>query len=320
MKKLGIMFIVSLIVLSGDIRHKTAPHLPDGPIEIVVPAEPSGGWDLTARAIQSVLKQKDIVRNSVHIVYKPGSGGDKGWNYVNTQDKPTISMTSSLILSNYILGQSKLKPDDFTPLAILAKEWQTVALPKGSAIQNGKQLLRHIKQYPGEVKIGFAPGLGNDDQLSFVRAAEMYGIDPFDIQFYQYDSSEELIQGLIRHEIEAASMTASEAKKYYKTGEITLAAVTSEKRLSGFGSVPTWKEQGIPFVFSHWRGIMGPKNMSDEEVLYWDQALKKVTSSAEWKRKIKEQDWESFYLNSRETKRFLEEQSRFYKDIMSGDQ
>lgn len=42
MKKLGIMFIVSLIVLSGDIRHKTAPRLPDGPIEIVVPAEPSG--------------------------------------------------------------------------------------------------------------------------------------------------------------------------------------------------------------------------------------------------------------------------------------
>lgn len=64
---------------------------------------------------------------------------------------------------------------------------------------------------------------------------------------------------------------------------------------------------------------MGPKNMSEEEISYWDQALKKVTSSPEWKRKINEQDWESFYLNSRETKRFLEEQSAFYQSIMTGN-
>ncbi|SPU14177.1 YflP [Bacillus subtilis] len=259
------------------------------------------------------------MKDDVHIVYKSGGGGEKGWKYVNKSSKQTISMTSSLILSNDLLGQSKLKMSDFTPLAILSKEWQTVALPKGSALTNGKDVLNEINMHPGKVRIGFAPGFGNDDQLSFVRAADMYGIDPFDIQFSQYDSSEQLIQALIRHEIEAASMTLSEAKPYERNGDITLAAVTSDKRLPGFPNVPTWKEQGIPFVFSHWRGILGPKNMSEEEISYWDQALKKVTSSPEWKRKINEQDWESFYLNSRETKRFLEEQSAFYQSIMTGN-
>ncbi|ATH94492.1 tripartite tricarboxylate transporter substrate binding protein [Bacillus glycinifermentans] len=319
MKKLMVILICLLILLPGDARKAAAPRLPEGPIEIVVPAEPSGGWDLTAQAIQSVLTQKQIVNSDVRIVYIPGSGGDKGWKYVNQSDKQTISMASSLILSNYILGQSKLKIDDFTPLAILAKEWQVVALPKGSALKNGKDVLDGIKKRPGEVKIGFSPGLGNDDQLSIVRAADMYGIDPFDIQFLQYGSSEELVRALVRHEIEAASMTVSEAKTYERNGDITLAAVTSDKRLPAFPHVPTWKEQGIPFVFSHWRGVLGPKNMTEEEVSYWDEALQKVTSSPEWKRKINELDWESFYLNSRETKRFLDEQSAFYQSIMAGD-
>lgn len=42
--------------MQGDIRQAAAPRLPDGPIEIVVPAEPSGGWDVTAQAIQSVFE------------------------------------------------------------------------------------------------------------------------------------------------------------------------------------------------------------------------------------------------------------------------
>ncbi|MGW7760371.1 tripartite tricarboxylate transporter substrate-binding protein [Bacillus velezensis] len=166
---------------------------------------------------------------------------------------------------------------------------------------------------------GLAPGLGNDDQLSFARAAEMAGISPFDIRFFQYGSSNEVIEALISHEIDAASMTISEARDAYRKGKITLAAVTSDKRLSGFSDVPTWKEQGVPFVFAHWRGIMGPKDMTEGEIVYWDQALKQITSSAEWKQMLKKRDWESFYKNSSGAKRFLEEQTEFYKEMMSSE-
>nr|MCG0056589.1 hypothetical protein [Escherichia coli] len=83
MKKSIILLNILLIFMQGDIRQAAAPRLPDGPIEIVVPAEPSGGWEVTAQAIQSVLRQKQIVKDDVHIVYKSGGGGEKGWKYVN---------------------------------------------------------------------------------------------------------------------------------------------------------------------------------------------------------------------------------------------
>lgn len=57
MKNFAIILICLSILISGDERQSSAPRPPEGPVEIVVPAEPSGGWDLTAQAIQSVLKQ-----------------------------------------------------------------------------------------------------------------------------------------------------------------------------------------------------------------------------------------------------------------------
>ncbi|MEC3631278.1 tripartite tricarboxylate transporter substrate-binding protein [Bacillus velezensis] len=319
MKRLGVLLVMLAALVSFDGRQMEGFRSAEGPIEIVVPAAPQGGWDVTAKALQSVIERKQILGRPVKIIYKPGGGGDSGWKYVNERKTDVISMNSSLLLSNEILGQSRLKAADFTPLAIIAKEWQTVALPKDSKIKSGKRLLGDIKANPGGIKIGFAPGLGNDDQLSFARAAEMAGISPFDIRFFQYGSSNEVIEALISHEIDAASMTISEARDAYRKGKITLAAVTSDKRLSGFSDVPTWKEQGVPFVFAHWRGIMGPKDMTEGEIAYWDQALKQITSSAEWKQMLKKRDWESFYKNSSGAKRFLEEQTEFYKEMMSSE-
>ena len=64
---------------------------------------------------------------------------------------------------------------------------------------------------------------------------------------------------------------------------------------------------------------MGPKDMTEGEIAYWDQALKQITSSAEWKQMMKKRDWESFYKNSSGAKRFLEEQTEFYKEMMSSE-
>ncbi len=75
MKQSIILLIFLLIFMQGDIRQATAPRLPDGPIEIVVPAEPSGGWDVTAQAIQSVLSKKQIVKGM--FISSINHGGEK---------------------------------------------------------------------------------------------------------------------------------------------------------------------------------------------------------------------------------------------------
>ncbi|MFA7746657.1 tripartite tricarboxylate transporter substrate binding protein, partial [Salinicoccus roseus] len=54
----------------------------EGPLQIVDPAAPQGGWDETAKALQSLIERKQILGRPVKIIYKPGGGGDSGWKYV----------------------------------------------------------------------------------------------------------------------------------------------------------------------------------------------------------------------------------------------
>lgn len=51
--------------------------------------------------------------------------------------------------------------------------------------------------------------------------------------------------------------------------------ISSEKRLKELPEVPTWAEQGIDLVFEHWRGVMGPPNMSNAEIEFWDATIEK---------------------------------------------
>ncbi len=49
---------------------------------------------------------------------------------------------------------------------------------------------------------------------------------------------------------------------------------------------------------------MGPKDMTEEEVAYWDSIIKKMVESDSWKGILRERGWESFYKGSGETRGF----------------
>ena len=50
-----------------------------------------------------------------------------------------------------------------------------------------------------------------------------------------------------------------------KSGDVRVLAVSSSERLRGeLTEVPTFKEEGIDAEFTIWRGIFGPKEMSDD--------------------------------------------------------
>ncbi|MDM5297197.1 tripartite tricarboxylate transporter substrate-binding protein [Bacillus pumilus] len=290
------------------------------PLSIVVSGVPDGGFDQTAQVMKSVLEQEKLVNQPVKIVYQRGGTVDKGWTYMMERDANYISLNSSLLLSRNLLGSSHVTMNDVTPLAILAEEWQVVAVPTHSRFSNGRELLKTLKKSPDSLKIGFAPDFGNDDQISFARAAEMADIDPYRIQFLKFDSADDLFQALIDQKIDAATTTITEVRHDYEKKRLKLIATTTDQRLEGFEDVPTWKEQGIPLVFSHWRGVMGPKQMNQHEVREWDQLLQKMTQTKAWKEQLKQKGWTSRYMNSKEAKGFMEEQLMRYEELIQGEQ
>ncbi|MFC5589481.1 tripartite tricarboxylate transporter substrate binding protein [Sporosarcina soli] len=318
-KKIVVSLTLLIMFISGCSPKEEREVISDE-VTIVAPSSVGGGWDTTARAIQEILVSEKLFDGDIHVLNKVGAGGELGWKYVQQQKESVLAINSSLLITNHLLGQSMLTYKDFTPIAILATEWEVVIVAEDSNISSAKSLMDNLKKAPHAYKIGLSPRLGNDDQLSFVLAGKQVGLKPEELDFYVYENSAQVVDALLKKQVDVATMTLAEAKKYYDAGQVKLLVISADERLQELPEIPTWTEEGIAVVFEHWRGIMGPPYMTKEEIQFWDRTLEKMVKTEAWQQTLEKYMWDDFYKNSSETTKFLEEQGKMYEALMKVDQ
>lgn len=192
------LIALALCVLGGcqSDQAESTNSFPDKTLELIAPASPGGGWDRTARSVQRTLNNQDL-EYPVTVVNKPGGGGEVGWQYLLQQDPHYLALNSSLLMTGYLLGQSELSYENFTPISILSTEWLAVNVRSDSDIRNAKEMMHQLKEDPKSLKIGVSPSLGSGNHLSFVQAAMDYGIDPKEIDFLVYNSGGDTMIALL---------------------------------------------------------------------------------------------------------------------------
>jgi putative tricarboxylic transport membrane protein len=300
----------------GNSNAEDGSDFPNKNIEIVAPASPGGGWDLTARSVQKALKDNDLVSENINVQNKPGGGGEVGWKYLEKQDAHTLAVNSSLVITNNLLGTSELTHEQFTPLAILATEWLSIAVAPDSPYSSIEELMSAIKEDPKSIKIGVGPALGNNDHLSLVQLAGEYGIDAQDLNFLVYEGGGDVVTALLGGHVDFVTTSMSEVKEQHVAGKLKILGISSDEREEGLEDVPTYQEQGVDMVFPHWRGIMGPPDMTEAEIAYWDEQLSAMAETELWQEIVENNDWENYYMNSEETAAFLKEQTETYQGLV----
>jgi putative tricarboxylic transport membrane protein len=103
-----------------------------------------------------------------------------------------------------------------------------------------------------------------------------------------------------------------------QAGRMRTLIVTGPKRMWGpFANVPTWKEVGVDYVATTWRGFMGAKGMTPAQVAYWDGVFRKVVQTAEWKEELKENYWANVYTGPAETRKRLDHEYADLKETLT---
>jgi putative tricarboxylic transport membrane protein len=74
--------------------------------------------------------------------------------------------------------------------------------------------------------------------------------------------------------------------------------------------LPTLREQGIDFVFEHWRGIHTQADVPDEVVEYLHTRFKRGTEQAAWRKWLDDTAQLGGYLNPSDFRAFTVEQDR----------
>ena len=59
-----------------------------------------------------------------------------------------------------------------------------------------------------------------------------------------------------------------------EAGKLRVIAIASPRRIGApYESTPTWTEQGYPVVLGTWRGVIGPRGMTRDQIAFWNEVL-----------------------------------------------
>jgi putative tricarboxylic transport membrane protein len=281
---------------------------PDRPIEIIVGTDPGSGFDRTARLLQRIWQTDHLVEQPVTVVNKAGGFGAIGWAYMNQRGKSgnVVAIISPLLLTNNITGNMELSYRDVAPLALLEDEEIAFAVYNDSAIKTGKDFIDKLQHDPSSISVGVS-GIGGQNHVALALVAQAAGdIDVAKLKVISFAGSGDVTTSVMGGHVESTASPASTIAPQVKAGRLRAIGISSEQRIGGaLADVPTWREQGVDAAFSNWRGVIGPKGMTPEQIQYWDGVLAKTVETQEWKDEVQRSQLTDHYLASHEAGEFL---------------
>lgn len=293
---------------------------PDKAVEIVAPSGAGGTTDRTARVVARILTQYKLVDVPVNVVNKPGGSGTIGLNYVNQHpgDGHYIIIATTGSISNHILGLIPYNHTSFTPLAMLFDEYLAVNTRADSPIASGRDLIDRLRKDPQAASFGISTSIGGGNHTTLMVALKAGGVDIKRVKTAVFQGGAATTTALLGGHVDVINTAPGNMVSHFRAGKLRPLAVSAPQRLGGaFASVPTWKEQGVNAVSSSWRGLMGPRAMTPEQIAYWDRVFAALVKTEDWKKDLQENFWDEGYLDARATRKRLDEEYAEYKAILS---
>ena len=293
---------------------------PDKTVEIVIPSGPGSGTDIIGRELQNILVAKKLMSASMLAVNKAGGGGALGLHYLNQHPKDGhfLYVISPTFLTSVITGTTTVNHTDVTPLAQLFNEYVVLFAGPDSKIRDARDLMERLRRDPASISIGLATALGNATHIAIASALRAAGGDPRQLKIVVFKSGGEGLAATLGGHVDINVIGAVAIIPYLQSGKLKPLAITSPKRLSGaLASVPTLVEQGIHSVSGQWRGIIGPKGMTDPQIEYWDRVFSQLARTGEWTSLLEANAWSATYMSSAESKKFLAAEFQELKTILA---
>jgi putative tricarboxylic transport membrane protein len=283
-------------------------------LSIMAPAAPGGGWDQTARSMQSVLQEAGIVGN-VQVVNVPGAGGTIGLAQFVNDDKGNAT---KLIVGGYVMvgaiiaNKSPVSLADVTPLARLTGEYDAIVVPKDSPIKSLADLIAMLKADPGSVS--WAGGsAGGVDHIAVGLIARAAGVDPTRINYVPFSGGGEALAAILGGQVTAGISGYGEFEGQVKAGELRLLALTGGP---GGPDLPTLKSQGIDVDVQNWRMVAAAPGITDAEKADLVAAIEKMAGSDQWKAVLAAKGWQDTFLAGDAFATYLDEQVKATTEVL----
>jgi putative tricarboxylic transport membrane protein len=275
----------------------------------MAPAAPGGGWDSTARAMQTALRDGKVIERNVEVFNVEGAGGTVGLaEFTQKTGDPHQLMVMGLVMVGAIrTNASPVDLTQVTPIAALTTEAEAIAVTADSEYETLQDLVDAFVADPTSVKWG-GGSAGGTDHILVGLIAKAAGVDPTQINYVAHSGGGELTPAILSGAVSAGVSGVSEFADQVAAGEMRLLAVSSDTAIEGVDA-PTITDAGLEVTLTNWRGVVGPPGLTAEQTASVVDVVTRMHDSDAWKQALEANGWTDFFRPGDEFKTFLAEQT-----------
>lgn len=298
------MALATSLVLAGPAQ---AADFPDKAINYILPFNPGGESDISARFQQSVWKQISGV--DVVIQYMAGAGGAQAWSQLNTMPGDGYTIMGINLPHTVLQPMQKdvgYKTDDLTPVNYFHYTPDAIFVTEDSPFKTLKDLVEHAKKNPGMVTFS-GSGSNSSNNLAQVRFDELAGIKSTYIPFSGTGPAVTAILG--KQTVAGFNYVPSGIAH---KGKMRMLAVASEKRMSAFPEVPTFTELGYDLVGGAYRGLSVPRSTPEDIRQKVSDIISKINKEPSFVKKMEEGGFVLTDIGYKDMKALVEKKKKEY--------
>jgi putative tricarboxylic transport membrane protein len=319
-EKRSLQWLASLSVLltvgiSGQVFAQA--WTPQRHIEFIAPAGAAGALDTFTRTVERIAREMKLIPASSSVSNKPGGEHAVAYNYLHQKagDPHVLSLSSPVLLTNHITGVLPITYTDFTPVSTMMTEYYLFLVRPDSPFKTPADLIEAVRQRPESVSLA----AGNQPQRMAVGAMLMAaGMDIKRAKIVTISGAKVALTVAGGH-VDAGVAAPGQALPMIQAGTVRALAVSAPRRLGGtLASVPTWTEAGFKEAEAEsWRTFIAAKGLTDTQLAYWENVMRRVAESAEMRAVAEKQQWDIEYKDAAQTRKFLETDYARQKRLMT---
>lgn len=289
-----------------------AEDYPSKSIQYIIPFDPGGESDITARLQQPALEE--TLGTSVSVSNRPGGGGAVGWSELATSIKPDGYTLMGANLPHIVLqplarDDAGYETEQIKWAYIFESTPNALVVPKNSPYKTVEDFVKAAKKKELTVGGSSSYSANHIGTLALNKAADI------NLTYVPFSGTGAASPALLGGQVDALMTYNTEALNLKEQGARVL-AVASEEPLPELPKAPTFTEAGYDVVQGAWRGVAVPPETPDAIVQKVADAFESVNKDPKVRQKMKDLGFHIEDMGPDEAKKFTQEQKAEAKDLL----
>ena len=264
---------------------------PTKTVEFIIPAGTGGGADQMARAIQAIIAKHNLMKQSMVVINKSGGAGAEGFLDVKNAkgDPHKIIITLSNLFTTPLATGVPFNWRDLTPVKMMALDQFVLWVNAEKPYKTAKEFIEAAKKAgPGKFKQA-GTGSRQEDQIISAAIEQKTGAK---FTYVPFKGGGAVAVQLVGNHVDFTVNNPIEAVGHWKSGKLKPLCVFDPNRMPyndkvtdkmSWHDIPTCPESGLDVTYLMLRGIFMAGGVSQDQVQYYVDLMRKVQQLPEWK-------------------------------------